>query len=153
MPNSEQRYLGFMRGGDGGQSLVETAVMFPLLIVLLVAGAEFARAAFAAIEVSNAAKAAVQYGAQTQGTVLDSTGMQTAAANDAADLTGLTATPSTSYICSDGTAFSNSTDCPGAHVEVILTVTTSATYNPLIHWPGLPTTFALSGKAVQKVLQ
>jgi Flp pilus assembly protein TadG len=152
MANGKQRHRGVMRGGDEGQSLVETAVMFPLLIVLLAAGAEFARAAFAAIEVSSAAKAAVQYGAQNHSTVQDSTGMQTAAANDAADLTGLTATPSTSLICSDGTAVS-STDCPGAHVEVILTVTTSATYNPLIHWPGLPTTFALSGQAVQKVLQ
>lgn len=154
MTNGKQRYLGFMRGGDSGQSMVETALTFPILMLLLLAGAEFCRVAFAAIEVSNAAKAAVQYGAQNRATAQDSTGMQTAAANEAANLTGLTATPSTSCICSDGTASTCSNgDCSGSHIEEVLTVTTSATYDPLIHYPGMSTSFTLSGQAVQKVLQ
>ena len=49
---------------------------------VLIGAAEFARAAYAYIEVSNAARAAVQYGAQNDATALDTAGMLTAAKND-----------------------------------------------------------------------
>ena len=45
-----------------------------LLVPILIGSAEFARAAYAYIEVSNAARAAVAYGAQTHATALDTAG-------------------------------------------------------------------------------
>jgi Flp pilus assembly protein TadG len=142
------------RGSEARQALVEFALVMPLLTLLLIGAAELARVVYAAIEVSNAAKAAVQYGAQNVGPAADTAGMTTAAQNEAYDLTGVTVTLGpASCICSDGAASTcQSTDCSGSHIEAILTVNTQATFDPLIHLPGLPTTFTLHGYAVQKVL-
>ncbi len=50
---------------EKGQALVELALTFPILVMLFVGAAEFARVVYASIEVSNAAMAGVSYGAQT----------------------------------------------------------------------------------------
>jgi Flp pilus assembly protein TadG len=52
---------------ESGQALVELALMMPIMMLLLVGALALARVAYAAIEVSNAAKAAVQYGASSGG--------------------------------------------------------------------------------------
>lgn len=145
------RWLDSALVSDSGQSLIEAAISIPLLLTILIGAAEFARFAYASIEVANAAKAAVQYGAQNGITSGDGAGIQTAATNEAANLAGVTATPSMSYICSDGSAYSDATQCPSAFVETTLTVNTSATYNPLIHLPGFPGSMTLTGRAIQKV--
>jgi len=76
------------------------------------------------------------------------------AANDASDLTGLTTTTSTSYICSDNSASTGAnTDCSGSQIETILTVNTSASYSPIISIPGFRGPYTLRGRAVQKVLK
>jgi Flp pilus assembly protein TadG len=148
-------------GREAGQALVETALTMPILVLLLVGAAELARVAYAAVEVSNAAKAAVAYGARTPTQSTDTPGMQTAALADAGDLAAtLTTTPTTAGICSSGASCTGTggscknSDCstPGDHIETILTVQTSATFDPLIHLPGIPTTFALDGQAVQTVM-
>jgi len=137
-----------------GQSLVETALVFPLLITIVVGAAEMARVAYAAIQVSNAARAGVQYGAQNGYTASDTAGIANAAASDAANLTTLTTTSSFSCVCSDGTASTCSNgDCATSHIEQILTVQTQATIDPVIHLPGLPKTYTLKGQAVQKCVQ
>jgi len=139
---------------SSGQALVETALTVPLLILLLVGVAELGRLAFAAIEVSNAARAGAAYGAQNGNTASDTNGIATAAANDAANLNGLSTTSSYSCICSDGSSSTcGNTDCPNSHIEEILTVNTQVSFNPMIHLPGLPTSFTLRGQAVQKCLQ
>lgn len=139
---------------DAGQALVETALIFPMLVALLLGAAEFARVAYAAIEVANAARAGVQYGAQSGYDASDSTGIATAASKDAANVTGLVTTSSIACICSDGTASTcANTDCASSHTEEILTVNTQATIDPLIHVPGLPRTYTVKGKAIQKCVQ
>ena len=139
---------------DAGQALVETALIFPMLVALLIGAAEFARVAYAAIEVANAARAGVQYGAQSGADASDSTGIATAASNDGANVTGLVTTSSIACICSDGTASTcANTDCASSHTEEILTVNTQATIDPLIHVPGLPRTYTIKGKAIQKCVQ
>jgi Flp pilus assembly protein TadG len=140
--------------GEAGQALVETALVLPLLVTILLGGAEVAQVAYAAIEVANAARAGAEYGAQSGGTASDTAGIATAAANDAADITTLTTTSSYSCVCSNGsTSTCANTDCANSHIEEILTVNTQATVNPLFHIPGLPTTYTLKGKAIQKCLQ
>ena len=65
-----------------GSALVETALTLPLLFVMMLGAVQLARVACAAIEISNAAKAAVAYGAQNFGTDTDAAGMQLAATNE-----------------------------------------------------------------------
>src|SRR5512135_3899712 len=100
--------LRLFRRGDAGQSLIETALTVPLLVLLLVGAVELAQVAYAAIEVSNAAKAAASYGAQDTTTAADSTGMATVAANDAYNLRGLITNVTVTGVCSDGTACTGS---------------------------------------------
>jgi Flp pilus assembly protein TadG len=149
-------------GSEAGTALVETALVFPILILLLAGAAAIAQATYAAIEVSNAARAGVAYGAQSVSQSADTTGIQTAAANDAGDLSAtLTTTPTVTGICSSGNSCTgaNSTctnsDCttvPGDHIEWTLTVKTSAKFNPVIPVPGISGSLTLKGQAVQKVL-
>ena len=139
---------------EDGQSLVELALTMPLLIGLLVGAVEYSRMAFASIEVQNAAMAGVQYGAQDTTTAADTTGIQTAASADAPDITLGPSTVSISCICADGSASTClSTDCSTSAIEKIVTVQTQATFTPVIHTLGIPSTFTLHGKAVQKVLE
>lgn len=159
------------RGGDGGQSLVEIAFCIPLLLLLLVGGAEFACLGYAVIEVSNAAKAAVQYGAEERAYVADQTGMQNAVTNEVAQVPGLSAaslsSATTTLSCSDGTTpadgstggpYSN-LDCASSHSVETLAVKTSATFtpwmlvNPLLKECNIPTSFTVTGYATQVVLQ
>lgn len=142
------------RRGESGQSLVETALVFPLLATIVVGAAEMGRVAYAAIEVANAARAGVAYGTQSGAAASDTTGIATAASKDAGNLTTLTTTSSYSCICSDGTASTcANTDCTNSHIEQTLTVNTTATIDPIFHLPGLPTTYTLKGQAIQKCLQ
>lgn len=145
---------------ESGQAFTELFLsMTFILIPVLIGAVEFARAAYAYIEVSNAARAAVQYGAQNHSTYLDTNGMLTAAQNDySLDPTKLSLTPVSTTACNcsdDGSSVScnDSTVCSGAHIEITLTVHTQATFDPGFYEPFLPTTFTVQGVAVQKVLQ
>jgi Flp pilus assembly protein TadG len=137
-----------------GNALVETSILLPVLATLLIAAYEIGAAAYTSTEVSNAALAGVQYGAQTAATAGDTTGIQTAATNDAPNISLGTTTVSHSCICADGSASTClPTDCSGSAIITILTVKTQATFRPLIHMPGIPSSFTMYGQAVQKVLQ
>jgi Flp pilus assembly protein TadG len=138
---------------EGGQALIELGLLVPVLMLLLVGAVEFGAAAYAAIEVSDAAGAAISYGAQNSITAADTTGIQTAAQNDAPDITLGTTTVSTSCICSNGTASTClKTDCSTSNIETILTVQTQTTFTPWVHVPGLPSSYTFYGHAVRKVL-
>ena len=140
-----------IKNNDGG-ALVELALTIPILVFLVVGAAEFAMVEHAGIEVSNAAMAGVQYGTQDSAMAADVTGIGTAAQNDAPDITLGTTTATQSCICSNGSASTClATDCSGSNIETILTVTTTTTFDPLLHLPGLPPTYTLTGQAIQKV--
>jgi len=153
------------RNREEGQALVETALSMSLLVLLMLGAVEFGRLAFAAIEVNNAAKAAAQYGSQTHATALDQAGMLQAAQNEyitptAVSLLSPSGTNGYSCTCADtGVATSctnnslTSPACTGSYAEVTLLVQAQTSFNPVIHIPGLPTSFNLVGTAKQKVLQ
>jgi Flp pilus assembly protein TadG len=142
---------------DIGQALVELALMFPIFILLLVGAAEFGRLAYAAIEVSNAARAGASYGSQTHITASDFANIELAATQDAANISGLTATAADSCACSSGGAITCSTaltTCPSpARIIEYVQVNTTGIVDPLFHYPGLPTTFTLTGQAIMRVEQ
>ena len=150
-----RRFLRILKRSEMGGALVETALTAPLLGVMILGAAEFARVAYTAIEVTSAARAGVSYGAQNGLTATDSAGIAWAATHDAPNVTSLTvSTPVIGYVCSNGDPSTGaSTDCPNSHIEETLTVTTQATIDPMIHVPGLPTTYTLHGQATQKCLQ
>ena len=165
------RKMAMMDRRESGQSIIEVALTVPLLCLLLAGGAEFARMAYAAIEVTNAAKAAVQYAAQEQAFTTDTTGMQNAINNEVMNVPGLAGatlqSATTTATCSDGTTPSDgntsppyqSTDCSGSVLMESLAVTTTATFtpgsiiNPFLAACSLPTSFTLTGYAKQVVLQ
>src|SRR5260370_21949428 len=67
---------------QSGQSLVEFAIMLPLLLLLLLGVIEIGRYAYISILIGNAARAGVAYGSQTHITAADATGITAAADND-----------------------------------------------------------------------
>jgi len=139
--------------GESGQALVELAISLSLLLLLMLGAVEFAQIAYAAIEVSNAANAGSSYGSSNCGYAGDASGISAAAAGDAtlSGLTNFTTTSSMSCKCSDGTAISctDNTTCSNLHVVTTVTVNTSATFNPVMHIPGLPNVVTLTGQSVR----
>jgi Flp pilus assembly protein TadG len=164
-----------LRRSEAGQSLVEVALSVPLLLLMMTGGAEFACLAYSAIEVSNAAKAAVQYAGQagayaaSSATTLSS--MQNAANKEVTLVPGLAAvtvsSATTTVACSDGSVPGDGntsgpylpSDCSSSHSVTTLTVNTTATFtpwavvNPLLKVTNLPTSYTLNGHASQVVLQ
>ena len=140
--------------GEHGGALIEAALTLPILFLLLLGATQFALVEYEAIEVRNAANAGAQYGTSSPALARDTTGIQLAARMDAANISMGTPQVSISCICSNGAASTcANTDCSSSHIEQILTVQTQATYTPPFRWPGMPTTFTLTGVAVRKVLQ
>jgi Flp pilus assembly protein TadG len=152
---THRKLMRALKSREEGGALVETAMTAPLLAVLILGSVEFARVAYAAIEVTNAARAGVSYGAQSGLTASDTAGITWAATHDGVNIPGMSVSGvSLAYICSDGSASTGApSDCPNSHLEETVTVQTQVTMNPLVHVPGLPATYTLYGSAVQKCMQ
>jgi len=136
---------------ESGQALVELSVGLSLLVLILLGAIEFGQVAYTSIEVANAAKAGVQYGAQNYSTALDSTGIQNAVSAAAPDLSGISANIGYSCVCSDGSSSTClNTDCSGSHLEETVTVSTQYTVQPMIRMPAFASSFTLKGQASQK---
>jgi len=128
------------------------AILLPMLLMLCCGTMDFARVIYAGIEISNAARAGVQYGALLPGNAGDTAGMQQAAVNDAADLgsSNVTATASNFCTCNGSTVSCSDTTCattPDGYVSV----TTSYTFNTVVHYPGLPQSVVLTRTAQMRV--
>jgi Flp pilus assembly protein TadG len=143
---------------DMGQAFVELALVLPIFVLLLIGAAELGRLAYISIEISNAARAGVAYGAQNHVTALDIAGMQTAATQDAQNITNLVATAAPpSCSCSNGTAITCAnagTNCvsPARIIEYVQ-VSTSASVDTAFHLPGIPNTVTMNGNAIMRVEQ
>ena len=156
-------------GNESGQALIETAIASSLLILLLLGAVELGRMAYAAIEVSNAARAAAQYGAMnggafltTDSTGLDATGMLNAAQADAGNLGTLVQWNGTpTYTCScSGTETPSCTPpaipsgCPSSHLIMTVNVKVKANFDPLVYLPTFGhSSIMLYGSAQEEVLQ
>jgi Flp pilus assembly protein TadG len=138
-----------------GDSLVEMAFVLPLLTPLLLGVIDFGRAYYLSIEVSNAARAGAQYGVLNP---TDTSGMEQAATNDARDVPGgVSPTAASGCECSDGS--SGQSPCPATppscavNVVNYVQVSTTATYTPMIKWPGIPSSIAMKGYAMMRTPQ
>jgi Flp pilus assembly protein TadG len=135
---------------DGG-SLLETALVLPVLFLLMFGVVDLGWLYYLAIEVSEAANAAALYGSQNP---QDTTGMQNAALADAQDLPNFTASSVTATYgceCSDASLpIANCASLPSCGTKTVVEyvqVTTTATYNVLFLYPGIPTSITLHGSA------
>src|SRR5689334_23331168 len=78
---------------ERGAAIVEFAVALPLMIVVLIGIIDFARVSYTAMAVSNAARAGVLYGSQSNARAVDTAGIQNAAMMSAQnDIGPITAT-------------------------------------------------------------
>ena len=146
----------FMVKSECGQSLVELALTFPVLVALLIGAAEFGRLAYATIELANAARAGTAYGVQNPVTFADTTGITAAVNNDSPDISSFSPTTVATHscTCSDGTAVTCATAatlCVGtSHIIKTLQVKVTATISPSFHVPGLPTSYKLAGQSIMQ---
>ena len=122
------------RGGTSGAAMAELVILAPLLLLVMLGLVEAGRAGDLAVTVASAARAGVQYGSQTTASAADTTGMQTAATNDANN-PNVTAVASKYCQCEDlsasvcGQAGACSANHQNTYVKVIVTGTESSVIN------------------------
>ena len=160
-----------------GSAIVELALTTPLFVLLIMGAAEIGRVAYYAIEIENAARAGASYGSVNISNAANNPSLvQQAALNDAPDLPNLTATAGTACVCETYTYASGSSSynpssgtvsCSSSTAQncteddtiavqsniTYVTVTTQVSLDPLVHLPGLPKKYNLSGNAQLRTLQ
>jgi Flp pilus assembly protein TadG len=150
------RRLGRL-GSERGQSVLEVALMSPLLLLMLFGMVDLGRWVFQAMEVSSAARAGAQYGIQTRLTSVDNAGITAAAKNDVPDIPTLTVTPATFCQCANAMGGSGSNVlctgtglCSTSNIVVFVKVDTSATFQTWIPYPriGLASSITMKGHAI-----
>jgi Flp pilus assembly protein TadG len=136
---------------EGGSSLVEMALVLPVLFLLLLGVVDFGRAYYLAIEVSQAAHTAALYGSQNP---TDTTGMQYAAVADAPDVPNFTISSVTATYgceCSNGSlpvaSCTTNPACGAMNVVDYIQVNTSTSYSAMFPYPGIPSPLTLRGSA------
>lgn len=132
-----------------GQSMVELALLVPVVALVLVAAADFARVYYMSTALVSAARAGAEYGAQSTTAASDTAGMKQAALNDATNLSGVTATASKFCECPPSTSHvSCLPTCSG--MEMYVQVNTSANFSTLVSYPGIPSTVTLNESALMR---
>jgi Flp pilus assembly protein TadG len=136
---------------ESGTALIELALMTPVLFLLLFGVADFGRAYYLTIEVSNAAHTGALYGSQNP---TDITGMKAAAVADAQDVPNFTTSAVTATYgceCSDGSSavLSCTTTPKGCANNIVdyVQVNTSVSYSAIFPYPGIPSPLTLSGSS------
>ncbi|MBV8055235.1 MAG: pilus assembly protein [Deltaproteobacteria bacterium] len=137
-----------------GQSVVELAIIIPVLIILLFGAADMGRVFYCWIGVNSAARAGAQYGSQSVITAADSAGMKAAAQTDAANVSGLSVTASQCTCASSYTVNAcPSTYCTNSPSATYVEVDTQAPFHTVMAYPGIPSLITVSSKAIMQVQQ
>ncbi len=127
------------RSRKRGQGLVEFALVSPILVFMLVATLDFARAYSAYIEVTNSARAGAIYGSRGSMNAHDTTRVRDAALADSPTIFGSSPTVTSS----------TSTDSDGYEQ---ITVTVNYTFTPLFTMPGIPNSIGMSRSVQMRVV-
>jgi len=139
---------------QSGSSLIELAVILPLLLVALLGAVDVGRAYYQSLVLCNAARAGAQYGAYSNETMTDSSGIQAAALADLQDAVAASdddevAVESERYCeCGDGSSIA----CDGGVCDPMIAgtkhtyirVLVSSDFETMFHYPGLPESIPLS---------
>lgn len=162
---NERRTSGARKGArrcsESGQSLLEFALMLPVLVLLLLGVIEIGRYAYLAILVGNAARAGAAYGARNPTTANDTNGIIQAADNDfqnngpSVGTLNVTSEWNNNCGCDNGgtvTPISCTTACSaGEHLVVTLSVTASGTFNSIFNYPGIPSSINVARTATLRI--
>jgi Flp pilus assembly protein TadG len=145
-----RRFRGIL-GSQSGQSLVELALLTPILLLLVIGTVEMGRYASLSILVGNAARAGAEYGAQNPTTAGDTNGIRNAAFADLQDISSFTTQPAVTSTftcgCDSGGAIIPSPEthaaCAvtcnvGSHLVTSVQVTVTGTFNSMFNYPGIP---------------
>jgi Flp pilus assembly protein TadG len=136
---------------EQSSSLVELALVMPMLVLLMVGAIDFGQAYYVSIEVTSAAEAGASYGVLN---LTDTAGMASAALLDAADVPTMTATATWGCECSDGTnatvSCATTPTCTANLVDYV-DVNTSVAFQPMLTYPGIPSSLALKGHSRMRV--
>ncbi len=153
---------------QSGQTLLEVALLLPLLLMLLIGVIELGRYAYISILVGNAARAGAGYGAASLPQSVDTTGIQTAAQDDFRNngqaVSDLTVTSSTACGCDsvgtvtpadcDPATNPNAGTCPTAqHWVVTVSVTAQGTFNSMFNFLSFLKTLTVSNTCTMRVHQ
>ena len=134
-----------------GVAILETGLLLPVAMLMVCGAMDLARVFYAGVVVESAVRAGVQFGSFGIGKAGAISSMNSAAETDAANqgLSGITISSRTFCGC---TRNNSEVDCttatcdgatPGGYVE------TTATYafNPIVPYPGMPSTINISSRA------
>jgi Flp pilus assembly protein TadG len=134
-----------------GNSVVEMALVLPVMIGLLLGVMDFGRAFYSAMAVTHAATVGAQYGAQSVEKSLDYAGMQSAAAAAATDISGFNATATRTCKCWSASAGAEtemmtcgSTCTSPSVLRVYVIVTGTGNFNTFVNYPGIPNSIGIT---------
>jgi len=144
-----------LRESEEGSSVIELAVLLPVLLLLACSLFNFAFWIQKAMRLQEAAEAGAAYGA-IPGNTHDTAGMTQAAnlsgTGSSSGGGGFVATPTDFYTCSPGGAqVTLQTSCSGIAPLHYVQVTTSITSGAAVPYSLLPANFKITGKATLRV--
>jgi len=155
-------------GSQSGQSLVELALLTPILLLLVIGIVEMGRYAYLSILLGNAAESGALYGAQSLADSVDIRGIRSAAQNDFQNdpnnpVTGLTIPmPVTACGCDSAGVATTTTalcraasggTCASGHWIVVLQVTATGNFTSLFKYPGIPQSLTVTRTVSMRVKQ
>ena len=153
---------------QSGQSMVELALLTPLLLLMVIGIVEMGRYGYLSILLSNAARAGASYGAQSLALSVDTTGISNAAHNDfynngnsTQNTSNFSATSTVTCGCDSSGSVSPDTTpacyavgagtCASGTWAVTVHVTVQAKFTSLFNYPGIPSSLTVSNTAVMRV--
>jgi Flp pilus assembly protein TadG len=146
--------FGRLARSERGTSLVEFAIVLPVMIFMFLGVVELGRYGYYAILAANAARAGVQYAVQSTGTAVDTAGITNAARADGENLASWTVTVK-QFCAVNGAAPTQCTisngSPPAPNTIYYIQVQVGGTYKSLLNYPGIPTNVPVLGSAMMRV--
>ena len=134
-----------------GSAIIETALVFPMLMLMACGTMDLARIFYAGIVVANAARAGVQSGSFSVGKAGAFSEMNAAGQNDASGqgLTELTISSRTFCGCNSSTTELScaTSSCDGKVPSGYVETTAAYTFTPIIPYPGIPANIVITSSA------
>jgi Flp pilus assembly protein TadG len=144
---------------QAGSSLVEFAIVAPVLLFLLVGLIEIGRYEYFSILAAHAARAGAQYGAQDLETAYDDSGIVSAAVQDGGNLPNWMASSGSvtvNQLCAlngaaPGTCNTPWGSSPPQNTIYYVQVQVTGAFKSLLNYPGIPNQIPVSGSATLRV--
>lgn len=123
-----------LRKSSRGQSIIEFAIVLPVLLLLVMGVIDFGRVYFAYVSVTNGARNGAEHASHGVGAVADTDAIREAVLADTSDLLNTSET-------NPQVTVTTGTDAYGG---VYADVTVNYTYGTIFPWPGLPDSINLA---------